>query len=597
MENDRKYNLAYLFHKCTLLYIYLQKDSKRALLQNIQSFIQKISNETNKEEIISLFISYLEKITSGFMIQHLHMEDSKKRLLLNEIEIKCHAYARSTQQHLEEQEDEKEEEKEKDVDTKEKEKEKDVDEKRKPENMDKRVEHLAQITSKITHHIDGKMLQLHDELNRFFEMKFQILQQDVSKSVDQEKMKLHILHKDVSKSVNEEKMKLEMDIHKQMEKQNSYIDFVSQKIKDEIERYQEKYVSDNYGKVRDEIRDKILYDLEGVMKSEISQKVEKLTHILNKNLEISLQNATQHSHDSIEDFVSNKIHEYECLIQNTPYLLKYDKLTHQIHLLHGEKSISSITLPMITGAQGVAGAPGTTPKFKKLDITPDGYLSVIVEDHKGSYELKSSNRIPPGTQPQVQAQPQVQVQKSVETITKSVHDLHFDKAHVMRLDSNYNQTLIILKSLAIGENSRALRPNSIAVGGATCFQENSLAIGNKSQTLAKNNIALYGSTSGENAFAYAAQNVPSNQFVVGSVVEEESKKYNIQKIVLSAEQIQLNSKQIVLSAYDEKIRNLEAKIAALERSISSPSQHKEKDLSSSTFASIFPSTFVQDKFF
>jgi hypothetical protein len=141
----------------------------------------------------------------------------------------------------------------------------------------------------------------------------------------------------------------------------------------------------------------------------------------------------------------------------------------------------------------------------------------------------------------------------------------------MRLDSHNENTLIILKSLSIGENSHCIKPNSVAIGGATCFQENSLALGPKAQAIAKNSVALYGSTSGENSFSYRSTNVPSNQVVWG---DAGNSGYNIQKIVLNAEHIHLNSNNIRISAYEEKIRSMESKIEQLEKMMAGGASHR-----------------------
>ncbi len=615
----KKRDFIYLLNKCTMLYIHLDKDTKRDVLSNIQDFILKLqdtftSNEelrsldqdTKKERILSTLIPYLQKLTTNFMIEHITVDDQKKEFLMKEIDISSHSYARKLIQEaskeeikVKEEEVNKKEIKDKEsMDLKIKEEVKE-DEKYDIEGKKSELfkvqlkEQISTVTNKITNHLDDKIIKLQDELNRFFQTKFQFLNEELHKSKEQ-----------MVKSIYNHQSNVESHLSNETNQYQERLQEISAKIKYEIEQYiiqkNESYVIENYGKVRDEIRDKVMYDLESTIKSEISQKIEKLTHILNKNLEASLKSATQLSQDEIQEFVSKKIEEYEYLIKNTPYILQYHKSTNTIELINNNKVLSSISLPLIQGppgAQGAVGPAGSTPQFKKLDITKDGYLSVIVQDDRGSYELKSSNKLPTQQVP-VQVPMQMPISeksvKEVVNVTKSIHDLHFDKSAVMRLDSNSENTLIILKSLSIGEHSHTLRPNSVAIGGATCFQENSLAIGNKSQTLSKNSIAMYGSTSGENAFAYHSKNVPSNQFIVGEKSEEDKSLYNIQKIVLNADHIHLNSNHIMIRAYDEKIKQLEAKIATLEKHIQQDHQdEKEK----SGFRSIFQTPFVQEKFF
>ncbi len=608
----KKKDFIYLINKCTMLYIHLDKDTKKDVLYNIKEFIDKLKIEfesndqlkslnydSKKEKILSVLVPYLHKLTSNFMIEHIVVDDYKKEFLIKEIDISSHSYARKVLQNKIEEVSQKENKNEvkEEVSHVKKEEVSNIKEIKKNIQEEKIKEQISNVTHKITNHIDDKIISLHEELNRFFQTKFHLLNEDLHHS----------------------KLKVTNELSHVKEEQYNHLEKISSQIKDEIQKYvvqkNESYVIENYGKVRDEIRDKIMYDLESNIKTEISQKVDKLTHILNKNLETSLKNATQMSYDQIQEFVSQKIEEYEYLIQNTPYILHYDKTNHTIDLMNGDKILSSITLPMIQGPQGpqgiqgpqgLPGLPGTTPQLKKLDITKDGYLSILVQDDRGNYELKSSNKIvqqlnqiipqlPLGPNGQMIQQGQKENVKEVVNITKSVHDLQFDKSHVMRLDSTCDNTLIILKSLSIGENSHTLRPNSLAIGGASCFQENSIAIGNKSQALAKNNIALFGSTSGENAFAYASHNVPSNQFIVGN---KEHDKYNIQKVVLNAEHIQLNSNNVSISAYDEKIKSLESKIAILEKQIHLNKNFKEdQNKEQSLFSSILPTSFVQDRFY
>ncbi len=559
MEEEKK-SLIYLLHKCSLLYIHLDSNTKRDVLHHIRDFILKLQNrfdveaqlkeldpEAKRKKVLSILIPYLQQLTSGFMVEHIQVDEEKKEFLIHEIDV-------SSRKKIYEISDTS------------------TSSNKAPEIKEEKKsimkEHMVFVTQKITNHIDEKVVLLQDELNRFFEKKFESLKSENHKD-------LHHHTKEISHSFEKIRTQIQDEIYQLLLDKN------------------QSYLHENYDKIRDEIRDKIMYDLERNMKDEIYQKVEKLTHILNKSLEASLQRSTQLSQEEIQEFVSNKIHEYECMIKNTPYMLHYDKVYNTIQFRNGNDVISSITLPPlpvgVPGPPGPTGAAGSTPKFQKLDVSKDGYLSIVVQDEKGSYELRSSNPIP------IQKEKDGEKEVIHTTTTKSVHDLSFDKAHVMRLDSNYSNTLIILKSLSIGEHSHTLRPNSVAIGGATCFQEHSLALGEKSQTLSKNNIALFGSTSGENAFAYMAHNVGAHQWVVGEQKSQDS--YNIQKIVLNANEIQMNGNHVSIRAYDEKIKSLESKIAVLERALSSQPNTSQGSTEQKSSFSIFPSTFVQDRFF
>ncbi len=651
MDIQIKKDFIYLLNKCSMLYIHLDKDIKKDVLYNIKDFIltlqetfdnnndlKNLNIEDKKEKILSTLIPYLDKLTTHFMIKHISIDENKKEFLIKEIDISSLSYARklinethnnqinhnnnSDNNNSDNNNFDNNNFDNNNADNNNSDNNNDntnnndnnilevkkceIKESKGKESMDIKKyyfqEQINKVTDKITNHIDDKMISLHEELNTFFKKKFDLLNEE---------------NKELFKNSNK-------DFHQHIQNQfenhknesSSYLTYVSQKIYQEIEKklfeleknnkeLTTSYIDSNYNKIRDEIRDKIMYDLENQIKNEIYSKIDKLTHILNKNLESSLKNATHLNNEEIKEFMNKKIEEYEYLIKNTPYILHYDKVSNMISLTNNEEVLSSISLPLIQGPkgdrgpQGERGERGSIPLFKNIDVTKDGYISVIVQDENRSYELKSANKInipvqtiPVQTMP-LQHQPMVGKEKEIINVTKVIHDLHFDKSHVMRLDSNNDHNLIILKSLSIGENSHCIRPNSLSIGGATTFQEHSLAIGQKSQTLSKNSIALFGSTSGENAFAYNAQNVPSNQFIIGS---NNDNIYNIQKINLNAEYIHLNSKNISISAYDEKIKALENKISYLEKHIVHVKNNKEENHSSG-FTSIFPSAFVQDKFF
>ncbi len=627
MDVDTKKDFIYLLNKCSMLYIHLDKNTKKDVLNNIKEFIFKLHETFNthnelqnlnihekKEKILCTLIPYLDKLTTNFMIEHICIDENKKEFLIKEIDISSLSYARKISQQQLEKEEKKEEEEVKESQHVEEEKVLNVvkEYKNEKENNKKSYfqEQINKVTHKITNHIDDKMISLHEELNNFFKTKFDLLNNENKKILENANNDL-CQHINKNETILEENIKNKFETHKN--ESSSYLTYVSQKIYQEIEKKiieleknnkesSQSYLDKNYNKIRDEIRDKIMYDLESLIKNDIHSKIDKLTHILNKNLETSLKNATQLSNEEIKEFMDNKIQEYEYLIKNTPFILHFDKVSNTIKLMNNEETISSITLPLIQGPKGERGAQGergSIPIFKNIDVTKDGYISVIVQDENKSYELKSANKINIPVQtvqvhaPAQTVQQQQNVGKEIVNVTKVVHDLNFDKSHVMRLDSNNEHTLIILKSLSIGENSHCIRPNSLAIGGATTFQEHSLALGQKSQTLSKNSVALFGSTSGENAFAYNAQNVPSNQFIIGT---NNDNIYNIQKINLNAEYINLNSKNISISAYDEKLKALESKIAYLEKHINKNGK-EESNPSSIGFTSIFPSAFVQDKFF
>ena len=77
MDIEAKKDFIYLLNKCSMLYIHLDKDTKKDVLNNIKEFIVKLHETFNhnddlknleinekKEKILSTLIPYLDKLTT-----------------------------------------------------------------------------------------------------------------------------------------------------------------------------------------------------------------------------------------------------------------------------------------------------------------------------------------------------------------------------------------------------------------------------------------------------------------------------------------------------------------------------------------------------
>jgi hypothetical protein len=568
---EEKTAFIYLLNKCTMLFIHLDKGTKKDVLSSIRDFIHQLQSsfqeqehlrtlsiDGKKEKILQVLIPYLHRLTTNFMIEHIQVDDTKKQYLVREIDSSSLQYARKMvgtgtgtgtgSRPIEETSDLVVIEK--------------VSSTSSPSpaidssdggngNMVKSLitENMTKMTKVLSENVQEKMSHMEVEIRRYFESQF-------SRILDSNQEELQGKKEHIQSMIAE--------IHGQLQTH------LEKKMSEEIDQNYEAYLMTNYEKMRDEIRDNMEYKFRMHLQEEMNQKVERLTHILNKNLESSLRENTDLLREDIHAFVSQKIREYDCKVASTEEKIVYDKAEKVLRLIKDGREISStkIDLPAQVILQTPASAPARAlpPVISQLDVTPDGFLTMFVEDENGKYPLRSLHRIPapapaPAPAPTHQAQPQRNT-SSTTVITKNVHDLLFQKEYVMRLDEENDKTLVVLKSLSVGEKSHCMKPNAIAIGGATCFQENSFALGPQSQTLAKNSVALFGSTAGQNAFAFGAENVTQNVFQVGSKEE-----YTMDKIILSAREIEFKSEDIKIRVYEEKMRVLEEKIAQLERKI------------------------------
>ena len=211
------------------------------------------------------------------------------------------------------------------------------------------------------------------------------------------------------------------------------------------------------------------------------------------------------------------------------------------------------------GKDGKDGFKGDTPIIRKISITEDNKIKFIIQDNNTNiYEVISNDTIPCGKQG---------IQGIRGEPGKSTLDLRWNQDNVMRIDEENNNSLIFLKSLCVGDKSHCLKDNSIAIGGAKCYQSNSFSIGNNAKTLDTESIGLYGSCVGKRAFSYRADNVDEDVIQFG---KKDKANYNINSFNIMSKEIvfDCDSFKIKANKYENsKIRELEDRIIYLEKKI------------------------------
>jgi hypothetical protein len=292
----------------------------------------------------------------------------------------------------------------------------------------------------------------------------------------------------------------------------------------------------------------------------IDIKVNNINETFNAQLENILKkicNLLIEKNNDLYNFFDSKINN-----EKNNYQLFFDKDENIVKLLYNNDELSSTKINIKglmgpKGLQGNTGDKGDTPIIRKILLTDDKKIKFIIQDTQNIYEIISDETIPLGPQG---------IQGERGPSGKTFLELHWKQENVMKLDTDNENNLIILKSLSIGEKSHCLKENSLAIGSSSCYNDNSFAIGN-SKTLDNNSIALYGTTIGKNAFSYRSENVDENCIVFGKT---DKNIYNIEKFDINSKEINLECDVLNIKAkniYINKIKELEEKIINMEKKI------------------------------
>ena len=325
---------------------------------------------------------------------------------------------------------------------------------------------------------------------------------------------------------------------------------------DNIKKDLKNYIKEeNISKLRDDINNE--------MKNDIETKILILTEIFNKNIQAiinSINDKLIHSEADLLKVINENI-DHNSFKKNN-FNIIFDKESNEIKLLYFNELITStkINIKGLIGPKGPAGNKGDkgdTPIIRKIGIE-NGRFKFIIQDSSNIYEIITDENVPTGPiGPQgLRGEP-----------GKSFIELKWEQDNVMRIDKDYMDSLIFLKSLCVGEKSHCLKNNSVAIGGGICYNSNSFSIGNNSKTLDTESISFYGSTIGKKSFAYRADNIDENNVCFG---RKFGSNYDIQSYNIISKEINFECDTFKVKANNyenNKIKELEDKIISLEKKI------------------------------
>lgn len=565
-KKSNEYNFIFLMNKCILLYNYIDTFYQKDILNDIKSFINKLEDivslkkfhsiEDKKNNILIILNKYLNKLIED-KIFHLFEENSTEDIFYD-IEKKA---IKITTEKIKQNEIEN----------------KYILDKKINEQM-KKSENIIKDGIKDTIVIDNNQINELKEIHKTHLINFE-------KKVDN---KIKIIFNEIENNIKlslkdyiEHTIKVENELDNKVEiKMQSYKRMIENKMKDFIDNLFEntdlnnkinnkvnteineiyKYIENIFLNISNNVDNKIVESLN----SQIDIKVRLLTNLFNTQFEdvMNIISSKVNSNNTdIYSFLQEKINDVEYNLNQNKYSLLFDKNDNIIRLMNGNEEISNtkINIKGLIGPKGPAGnqgEKGESPIIRKIGFTNDKKIKFIIQDSENIYEIVSENEMPIGPQG-------IQGERGLPG--KTFLELNWNQNHVMRIDENTNNSLIIMKSLSIGENGHCLKENSISVGNSVCYNNNSFAIGNNSKTLDNNSMALFGTTIGKNAFSYRADNVDENNVAWG---KSEMGDYNIQNYFISSKEINLDCDTLNIKGNKvniSKIKELEDRIISLEK--------------------------------
>jgi hypothetical protein len=343
---------------------------------------------------------------------------------------------------------------------------------------------------------------------------------------------------------------------------------IENKINEKTNVILEEFYKNNklYDKLNNHLRVEIneIYDFVNTLIKEnnLDEKIYQL-ELNNKNdLEIKINKLVTIFNDKIEE-IFYKTHNIINQFEKNSFKLQFNKETNDIKLFYIDELISSanINIKGLIGPKGPEGKKGDSPIFRNVMITPDNRLKFIIQDANQIYEILSDNIIPSG--PMGKEGPKGEKGDP----GKSYTDLKLNQENIMRIDKDEENSLILLKSLCIGDKSHCLKDNSLSIGGGICYKDNSMSFGSNSKTLDSNSISLFGTCIGKNSFSYRSENVDENRMEVG---RKDKNNYNIEGIKLVSKEIYIECDKLNIKTNiyeNNKLKELEEKINYLEKKL------------------------------
>ena len=565
-KKSNEYNFIFLMNKCILLYNYIDIYYQKDILNDIKSFINKLTDivslkkfhsiEDKKNNILIILNKYLNKIIEDKMF-HL-FEETHTEEIFYDIEKKA---IKITTEKIKQNEIEN----------------KYILDKKINEQI-KKSETIIKDGIKDTIVMDNNQINELKEIHKTHLINFE-------KRVDN---KIKIIFNEIENNIKlslkdyiEHTIKVENELDNKVEiKMQSYKKMIENKMKDFIDNLFEntdlnnkinnkvnveineiyKYVENIFLNLSNNVDNKIVESLN----NQIDIKVRLLTNLFNTQFEDVINvisSKVNNNNTDIYSFLQDKVNDIEYNLNQNKYSLLFDKNDNIIRLMNGNEEISNtkINIKGLIGPKGPVGnqgEKGESPIIRKIGFTNDKKIKFIIQDSENIYEILSETEMPIGPQG-------IQGERGLPG--KTFLELNWNQNHVMRIDENTNNSLIIMKSLSIGENGHCLKENSISVGNSVCYNNNSFAIGNNSKTLDNNSMALFGTTIGKNAFSYRADNVDENNVAWG---KSEMGDYNIQNYFISSKEINLDCDILNIKGNKvniSKIKELEDRIISLEK--------------------------------
>ena len=424
-------------------------------------------------------------------------------------------------------------------------------------NIKKSLKEYFVYTENVEYDLDKKFNEKIQNNNIYIENKIkEYFKNDLVKDKDNDKLYNYIndLLKDQIKDIyfyieniiNTSPLK---NINETIEKNNEIIDY---KIFELEKNTNYKIETSNF-----EIKKKIV--------NEIENKIKLLGNIFNDNIKEIFNNLNSKILENEQDLmkiINEKIMNNIDFNKNN-FNITFDKENNEIQLFYYNELITSTKINIKgligpKGPQGNKGDSGYTPIIRRVQFTDNNKIKFIIQEHDNIYEVISENSLPQGQQgiPGERGLP-----------GKTYMDLKWNQENVMRIDEDIKDSLVFLKSLCVGDKSHCLKDNSLAIGGAKCFQNNSFAIGVNSKTLDSESIALFGSCVGKKSYSYRADNVDENMVQFG---KKEKNSYNINSFDIISKEINIDCDvfKIKTNKYENnKIKELEEKIITIEKKL------------------------------
>ena len=303
----------------------------------------------------------------------------------------------------------------------------------------------------------------------------------------------------------------------------------------------------------------------------LENKIVLLSNIFNDkisnimiNVDTKLKNNDYNCNNNIYNDLENKLNNLNNLnFSKNNFKIDYHKESNEIRLYYFDELITQTKINikgMIgpKGPQGIKGEKGDLSIIRNIEINRDNTYKFVIQSGANVYEIDSDSKIPVGPSGP----------KGDKGDPGDVNiNLNWNQDNVIKINKENTNNMNFLKSLSIGENSHCMDNNALSIGSGICYKKNSITLGNNSKTLNENSVALFGSTIGKNSFSFHSENVEENSFSVGDYKND---NYNIENIYLNSRKIFLNCDEIILNdnrlkdkqilELEERINNLESKI-------------------------------------